>query len=81
MMDTIARVGRDPVRKLQADDRLISPAKLAYRYGIEPTYLIQGCAAALSFANEGDAQAAELQKLVKGRGAEYALDFVSQSRP
>lgn len=81
LMDTIARVGRDPVRKLQADDRLIGPAKLAYRYGIEPTYLIQGCAAALSFANEGDAQAAELQKLVKGRGVEYALDFVSQLRP
>lgn len=81
LMDTIARVGRDPVRKLQPDDRLIGPAKLAYRYGIEPTYLIQGCAAALSFENEGDAQAAEMQKLVKERGAEYALDFVAQLRP
>ena len=45
-------------RKLQADDRLIGPAKLAYRYSIEPTYLIQGCAAALRFAQEGDPQAA-----------------------
>lgn len=81
LMDTIARVGRDPVRKLQAEDRLVGPAKLAYRYSIEPTYLIQGCAAALSFAQEGDPQAAELQKLVKGRGAEHALDFVSQLRP
>ena len=81
LMDTIARVGRDPVRKLQSDDRLIGPAKLAYRYGIETTYLIQGCAAALSFAEQGDPQAAELQKLVKERGAEYSLDFVSQLRP
>src|SRR5262245_35471382 len=81
LMDTIARVGRDPVRKLQADDRLIGPAKLAYRYGIEPTYLIQGCAAALSFAEAGDPQAAELQKLIKERSAEYSLDFVSQLRP
>jgi len=81
LMDTIARVGRDPVRKLQADDRLIGPAKLAYRYGIEPTYLIQGCAAALSFAEGGDPQAAELQKLIKERSAEYSLDFVSQLRP
>ncbi len=80
LKDTIARVGRDPVRKLQSDDRLIGPVKLAYRYSIEPAYLIQGCAAALSFSQEGDAQAAELQKLVKGRGAEHALDFVSQLR-
>ncbi len=80
LMDTIARVGRDPVRKLQADDRLIGPAKLAYRYGIEPTYLIQGCAAALGFSQSGDAQSAELQKLVKEQGAENALDFISQLR-
>lgn len=81
LMDTVARVGRDPLRKLQSDDRLIGPAKLAYRYGIEPTHLIQGCAAALSFAQTGDPQAAELQKLIKERGAVYALDFVSQLRP
>ncbi|MFN0083939.1 MAG: 2-dehydropantoate 2-reductase N-terminal domain-containing protein [Blastocatellia bacterium] len=81
LMDTIARVGRDPLRKLQAEDRLIGPAKLAYRYGIEPTYLIQGCAAALSFAQEGDPQAAELQKILRERGAEDALDFISELRP
>jgi len=81
LMDTIARVGRDPVRKLQADDRLIGPAKLAFRYSIEPLYLIQGCAAALSFSQADDAQAGEMQKLVKERGPEYALDFISQLRP
>ena len=32
-------------------------------------------------AVEGDPQSAELQKLVKERGAEHALDFVSQLRP
>jgi mannitol-1-phosphate 5-dehydrogenase len=81
LMDTIARVGRDPVRKLQSDDRLVGPAKLAYRYGVEPTYLIQGCAAALSFAEQGDSQAAELQKLIRERSVEHSLDFVSQLRP
>ena len=81
LMDTIARVGRDPVRKLQSDDRLIGPAKLAYRYGVEPTYLIQGCAAALSFADQCDPQAAELQKMIRERNVEYSLDFVSQLRP
>jgi mannitol-1-phosphate 5-dehydrogenase len=81
LMDTISRVGRDPVRKLQVDDRLIGPAKLAYLYNIEPAYLIQGCAAALSFSQDGDPQAADLQKLLKERGVEHTLDYVSQLRP
>ena len=81
LMDTIARVGRDPVRKLQAGDRLVGPAKLAYRYGVEPTYLIQGCAAALSFTQAGDPQAVALQKLLRERGPEWALSDVCQLRP
>src|SRR5499426_1280601 len=80
LMDTIARVGRDPVRKLQADDRLVGPIKLAYRYGIEPANLIKGCAAAFAFDPGGDPQAAELQKLIKERGVEHSLDYVSQLR-
>lgn len=81
LMDTVARVGRDPIRKLQADDRLVGPAKLAYRYGLEPTNLIQGCAAALSFAQADDPQAIELQKLVTGEGPDRALETVAQLRP
>ena len=81
LKDTIGRVGRDPIRKLQADDRLIGPAKLAYRYGIDPVNLIQGCAAALGFAQADDPQAVELQKLVRENGIESALDTVAQLRP
>jgi mannitol-1-phosphate 5-dehydrogenase len=80
LMDTIARVGRDPIRKLQADDRLIGPTKLAYRYGIAPTHLIKGCAAALSFFDPEDPQSVELQKVVKEKGPQGTLDTVSQLR-
>ena len=80
LMDTIARVGRDPIRKLQADDRLVGPAKLAYRYGFTPAYLMQGCAAALSFAQKDDPQAMELQKLIDEGGIEQTLDTVCQLR-
>jgi mannitol-1-phosphate 5-dehydrogenase len=66
---------------LQSDDRLVGPAKLAYRYGVETTYLIKGCAAALSFAERDDPQATELQKLIRERNVEHSLDFVSQLRP
>lgn len=81
LMDTISRVGRDPIRKLQADDRLVGPAKLAYRYGIEPTHLIQGCAAALRYQNQGDAQASELEAYVRELGVERTLTTVAQLSP
>ena len=81
LMDTIARVGRDPIRKLHADDRLVGPAKLAYRYGFQPTYLMQGCAAALRFTRSDDPQAIELRKLIKENGIEQTIDTVCQLRP
>lgn len=81
LKDTIARVGRDPIRKLQSDDRLIGPAKLAYRYGIDPVNLIKGCAAALRFNQPDDSQSTELRKLVNDSGVTHALDTVAQLRP
>ncbi|MEP7274524.1 MAG: 2-dehydropantoate 2-reductase N-terminal domain-containing protein [Acidobacteriota bacterium] len=81
LKDTISRVGRDPIRKLQADDRLIGPAKLAYRYGIDPVNLIRGCAAAILFSQKDDSQSIELKKLVDDTGVSHALDTVAQLRP
>jgi mannitol-1-phosphate 5-dehydrogenase len=81
LMDTIARVGREPIRKLQSEDRLVGPAKLAYRYGIEPTNLIQGCAAALRYRASDDAQANEMQGYVRDMGVEGALKTVAQLSP
>ncbi len=81
LMDTVARVGRDPIRKLQPDDRLIGPLKLAYRYGIEPVNLIRGTAAALTFSNHDDSQAVELQTAATETGIERTLDTVAQLKP
>jgi len=79
--DTIARVGRDPIRKLQPDDRLVGPAKLAFRYGVEPKNLIRGCAAAFTYVPKDDPQAEELQAMVDDKGFEKALAAVSQLQP
>jgi mannitol-1-phosphate 5-dehydrogenase len=81
LMDTIGRVGRDPIRKLQADDRLVGPAKLAYRYGINSPNLIKGCAAALTYYQAEDPQSVELNKLVTQNGPAHALDTVARLRP
>jgi mannitol-1-phosphate 5-dehydrogenase len=45
--DTVARVGRDPARKLAWDDRLIGAMRLAMHAGITPRRYAVGVAAAL----------------------------------
>ena len=45
--DTVARVGRDPARKLGWNDRLIGAMRLALEAGIEPRRYAWGAAAAL----------------------------------
>ncbi len=45
--DQVARVIRDPLRKLGYDDRLFGTMRLALRYGIEPVHLARGAAAAI----------------------------------
>ncbi len=46
--DTVARVGRDPRRKLGWDDRLIGTMRLAWSQGIVPRSYAVGAAAALA---------------------------------
>ena len=46
-LDTCARVGGDPARKLKPDDRLIGSAITCIESGISPAYITIGAAAAL----------------------------------
>ncbi len=53
--DLIARVTRDQVRKLGYDDRFFGTMRLALQYGIRPTHLALGAAAAvLSLVEQWD---------------------------
>lgn len=45
--DLVERVGRDPIRKLGLDDRLFGTMNLALQYGVRPTRLALGAAAAI----------------------------------
>lgn len=52
--DTVDRVGKDTIRKLSANDRLVGAAKLCVKHGIDPVPLCAGIAAALLFAPAED---------------------------
>jgi mannitol-1-phosphate 5-dehydrogenase len=46
--DTVERVGRDPQRKLEWDDRLVGTLRMALKQGIKPSRYAFGTAAALA---------------------------------
>ncbi len=71
--DTVYRVGRDPVRKLGPDDRLIGSAKLCLQFNINPEYIVKGIACALSYDYEGDNTAKKLKHLISSKGVDYIL--------
>jgi mannitol-1-phosphate 5-dehydrogenase len=71
--DQVARVGRDPVRKLGPDDRLVGAAKFALSQGIFPENVCRGIAAGLFFNPTDDPTAAGVQEIVRSRGPEAAI--------
>ena len=68
LCDPIIRVGREPGRKLKAEDRLVGTARLAEAAGIEPKNLGLAVAAALFFNNYKDPSAFELHHQVSTQG-------------
>ncbi|MFQ5612134.1 MAG: hypothetical protein ACE5H9_08370 [Anaerolineae bacterium] len=79
--DPITRVGRDPKRKLGADDRLLGAARLAEEAGIRPEKLVLVAAAALCFCNPADPSATDLQREIETAGPGPALRQVSGLDP
>ncbi len=77
LQDDVTRVGREPLRKLSADDRLISPLTTALSYGLPVDKLILGIGAALRYNNPEDAQSVELQEKIAAKGVSAAFSEVS----
>jgi mannitol-1-phosphate 5-dehydrogenase len=81
IQDTVYRVGRDPLRKLGPDDRLVGSAKLCMENGIFPRNIAYVCGAALCYDYEGDDDALRLQGLIASQGVEKTLREVSSVDP
>ena len=75
------RVGREPIRKLEAGDRLIKPLTTTASYGLPVDHLIFGAAAALCFDCPDDLQSVELQAKVQAEGPAAALAAYSGLSP
>ena len=75
--DSILRVAREPVRKLQPRDRLVGAARLAEAAGICPENLALGMAAALQFCHPADPISLTLRRDVELVGVDAVLRRVS----
>ena len=63
LFDPIARVAREPLRKLHPSGRLMGALKLLLSTGVGPTYLMAGIAAAMSYADKNDKDYEQLAQL------------------
>ena len=77
LFDEVERVGRDPIRKIGPEDRLVKPLVLASQYGLEYSNLAKGVAAALLFRSEEDSASIELNDYVRKNGVAMALEKYS----
>jgi mannitol-1-phosphate 5-dehydrogenase len=81
LMDSVTRVGRDPLRKLGAKDRLVKPASRAVKMGKFPNNLAKCIALGFLFDVAEDEAAQKIQKIIKEEGIENALEEVTGISP
>ncbi|MCW2255271.1 mannitol-1-phosphate 5-dehydrogenase [Providencia alcalifaciens] len=72
--DAVERVGRQPMRKLSPEDRLIKPLLGTLEYQVPNHNLIIGIAAALHFRCETDPQAQEMARCIDENGLIKAVE-------
>ena len=77
LKDDVTRVGREPLRKLSASDRLVKPMLTAQEAGVATPNLLLGIGAALHYSNTEDAQSLELQQKIADLGLEGAIKEVT----
>jgi len=80
LADPVARLGRDPLRKLAPSDRLVGAARVAEEAGIVPANLAWGIAGALAFDAPEDTIAVQLRQRIAAEGVEAVLESVSEIR-
>ncbi|GMV91580.1 MAG: mannitol-1-phosphate 5-dehydrogenase [Candidatus Hydrogenedentota bacterium] len=79
--DQVARVAKDPIRKLGPRDRLIGAATMCLEQGIEPKGLAFAAAAAIRYDHPDDRAAQSVQTVYNDRGLAGVLAEICQIEP
>ena len=81
LYDTVDRVGRDPIRKLSSQERLIGAAKFAEKYEVKPINLCIGIASAIKFQVKEDKESEKLAKYLEEKGINWILKEICHINP
>ena len=79
--DQVARVGKDPMRKLGSADRLVGGAKLCLEQGVSPENVCKGIAAALLYDEPTDPTAPRVQAHIQEHGIQKTLADLCEVEP
>ena len=74
LKDTIERVGKDPIRKLSPNDRLIGAVLLCEKHGLEAKHILIAAAAGFLFAPASDENAQTVSQCAKEKGIDAAVE-------
>lgn len=82
LADEVTRIGRSPIRKLQPNDRFISPAKQYLEtFGEVPTHLVKVIAAAFHYDFKEDSEAVKIQETIQQEGIDVAIETYTELPP
>lgn len=76
--DSVMRMTADPVRKLKKDDRLIGPALLCLKNGINPSHIVKGIGAALHYRDENDLASERIYEHILQEGVTKTIQKISE---
>lgn len=75
--DTVYRVGRDPLRKIGANDRIAGAIKLCLSNNIFPENICFVMTCCLCYNYADDLKAVEMQEILRGKGVIFVLREIS----
>ena len=81
VVDTVARVCRSPIRKLEPNERLVGPANQCEKNQLTNDRLLEGIAAVFLFDNPDDQQSRELLVYVEENGISAAITRYTELMP
>jgi mannitol-1-phosphate 5-dehydrogenase len=77
LQDSVVRVGREPIRKLSPDDRLVKPAVRALEVNRFPVGLSQCIAAGFLFAPQEDEEGQQIQQMISRQGIAETVEEIT----
>lgn len=81
LVDTVQRVGRQPLRKLSRHERFVGPASAAAERGLATDALVAAMGAALAFDVADDEESVRMQEMLRTLGADEFTTMVTGLEP